>query len=198
MRAIACAALAIALALYFGCGYFGLENVFAILALGVVLRRRLKVCERPLRAELKRAWLVAEIVLFANLGSAIDLGKLSDPELVSLLLGIVAAALGIRLATAHLLGRSTSLTADESRYCTVAHVPKATIQAVFGAYPLSVFLERCGDQPALLDSGQTLVVIAVVAILSTAPLGALLLDRLAASHLAPGGRERPRSARDAS
>jgi NhaP-type Na+/H+ or K+/H+ antiporter len=191
VRVIASAALAIAIAVYFGCARFGLENVFAILALGVVLRRRLKVCERPLRAELKRVWLVAEIILFANLGSAIDLGKLSDLELVALLLAVVAAALAIRLAAAHLLGGATSLTRKESRYCTVAHVPKATIQAVFGVYPLSVFLERCGSQPALVDGGQTLVVMAVVAIVSTAPLGAFLLDRLAAGHLAPGGEEEP-------
>jgi hypothetical protein len=84
--------------------------------------------------------------------------------------------------------RATSLTANESRYCTVAHVPKATIQAVFGVYPLSVFLERCGDPPALLDGGQTLVVMAVVAIVATAPLAALLLERLAARCLAPEGR----------
>jgi NhaP-type Na+/H+ or K+/H+ antiporter len=205
VRVIAFVALAIALAVYFGCGRFelaavhfgwgpfNLENVFAILALGVVLRRRLKVCERALRAELKRVWLVAEIVLFANLGSAIDLGKLSDPELVALLLAIVTAALTIRLVAAHLLSSATALTANESRYCTVAHVPKATIQAVFGAYPLSVFLERCGDQPALVDGGQTLVVMAVVAIVSTAPLGALLLDRLAVRYLTPEGREEPRA-----
>ena len=124
-------------------------------------------------------------------GSAIDLSRLSDLELVTVLFAVVAAALTIRLATAHLLCRATSLTRNESRYCTVAHVPKATIQAVFGAYPLSVFLERCGDQPALLDGGQTLVVMAVVAIVSTAPLGALLLDRLAASQLGPGGRKQP-------
>jgi NhaP-type Na+/H+ or K+/H+ antiporter len=191
VRIIAAAALAIALAVYFGCARFGLENVFAILALGVVLRRRLKVCERPLRTELKRVWLVAEIVLFANLGSAIDLGKLSDLGLVALLLAIVATALAIRLATAHLLTGATSLTRSESRYCTVAHVPKATIQAVFGVYPLTVFLERCGGQPDLLDGGQTLVVLAVVAIVSTAPLGAFLLDRLAARCLTPEAREEP-------
>jgi NhaP-type Na+/H+ or K+/H+ antiporter len=191
VRIIAAAALGLALLLYFGGGHLGLENVFAVLALGVVLRRRLKVCERALRSELKRVWLLAEIVLFVNLGSAIDLGKLSDPELVALLLGIVAAALLIRLAVAHGLSSATSLTPNESRYCTAAHVPKATIQAVFGVYPLSVFLERCGDQPVLVDGGQTLVVMAVVAIVSTAPLGALLLERLAAGYLGPGDREPP-------
>ena len=59
-----------------------------------------------------------------------------------------------------------------------------TIQAAFGAYPLAVFLERCGDQPSIVDAGQTLVIMAVLAIVATAPVGAVLLDRLAARHLA--------------
>jgi NhaP-type Na+/H+ or K+/H+ antiporter len=189
VRFVALAALGIALAVYFGGARLGLENVFATLAFGVVLRRRLESCERLLRAELKRVWLVAEIVLFVNLGSAIDLVKLSDLRLVTLLFAVVAAALVIRLVVAHLLGARTSLTRGERLYCTAAHVPKATIQAVFGAYPLTVFLERCSDQPRIVDDGHTLVVMAVLAIVATAPLGALLLDRLAPSHLASGAEE---------
>lgn len=190
VQLVALGALGVALAVYFGCMRFELENVFAVLALGVVLRRRLKVCERAVRVELKRVWLVAEIVLFVNLGSAIDLAKLSDPRLVGVLFGIVAGALLLRLGFAHLLARFTDLDPGERGYCTAAHVPKATVQAVFGAYPLSVFLERCGDQPALVDGGETLVVMAVLAIVSTAPLGAVLLDRLAPRCLsAPEGAD---------
>lgn len=100
VRVIALVALGIAQALYFGGARLGLENVFATLALGVVLRRRLKRCERSLRAELRRVWLVAEIILFANLGSAIDLERLADPRLVALLLAIVGVALGVRLLVA--------------------------------------------------------------------------------------------------
>ncbi len=183
VRFIGLAALVVALGVYFACARLGLENVLATLALGVVLRRRLKPCERPLRAELRRVWLVAEIVLFVNLGSAIDLGKLSDSQLVLLLLAILGGALAIRLLVAHLVGSRTALSGGELRYSTLAHVPKATIQAVFGAYPLTVFIERCGDLTGLIDDGQILVVMAVLAIVVTAPPGAILLDRLAATHL---------------
>ncbi len=185
VRVIALAALGIALIVYFGGARLGLENVFATLALGVVLRRRLESCERNLRGELKRIWLVAEIVLFVNLGSAIDLGKLSDLRLIALLFAVMAGALAIRVVVAHLLATRTSLTPRERLYCTAAHVPKATIQAVFGAYPLTVFLERCSDQPQIVDDGHTLVVMAALAIVVTAPLGAVLLDRLAPGLLAP-------------
>ena len=71
----------------------------------------------------------------------------------------------------------------ERRYVTIAHIPKATIQAVFGALPLATFAAR--GQTELLDSGHTLLVMAALAIVATAPIGAVLLDRLG-SELLPG------------
>jgi NhaP-type Na+/H+ or K+/H+ antiporter len=174
------AALATAMAVYFGCEKLGLETVFATLALGVVLRRRLDRHEPRLRAELRRVWGVAEIVLFVNLGSQIELATLSEGTNVVLLLGIMTAALGVRLLVAHVLAHRTALTPHERTYTTVSHVPKATIQAVFGAVPLSAFLV---SRPDLVSAGETLLVMAVLAIVITAPLGAVLLDRLGGSRL---------------
>ncbi|NRA97325.1 MAG: cation:proton antiporter, partial [Planctomycetes bacterium] len=183
VRVAAFAALATAMAVYFGCGELGLETVFATLALGVVLRRRLDRHEPRLRAELRRVWSVAEIVLFVNLGSQIELATLIEGASVVLLLGIMAAALAVRLLVAHVLTHRTALTPRERTYTTVSHVPKATIQAVFGAYPLSKFLESRPDDVVLEAAGQTLLVAAVIAIVATAPLGAVLLDRLGGPRL---------------
>ena len=96
---------------------------------------------------------------------------------------LMVGALLLRLLVAHLMGYRSQLTAHERAYSTVAHVPKATIQAVFGAVPLAVFLERRPDDGALQDAGQTLLVMAVLAIVITAPLGAVLIDRLGARWL---------------
>jgi hypothetical protein len=49
---------------------------------------------------------------------------------------------------------------------------------VFGAYPLTVFLQRSPGDAGLLEVGNLLLVFAVVAIVTTAPIGAVLLDRL--------------------
>ncbi|MAG57361.1 MAG: hypothetical protein CMJ83_13795 [Planctomycetes bacterium] len=170
------------LAAYFGCAQLGMESVFATLALGVMMRRRVDWCEPLLRGELAHFWRVAEIVLFANLGSQIELAKLADLGLVFLLLGIILAALAVRITIGFLLVQRTPLTTGERRYTAIAHLPKATIQAVFGAYPLKIFIER-GDDPALREVGNTLLVMAVLAIVVTAPLGAVLLDRLGARYL---------------
>lgn len=171
-------ALAGALAVYFGCGALGLETVFATLAVGFMLRRRLDRHEARIRAELRGVWSVAEIILFVTLGSKIDMTVLGQGQMIFLLLGLLAIALLARLVAAHLLEIPTELTLSERRYVTLAHVPKATIQAVFGAYPLTVFAERLPGNLALREAGQLLVVLAVLAIVATAPIGAVLLDRL--------------------
>lgn len=156
--------------------------------MSVLLRRRLEWCEPAIRAELRRTWLVAEVVLFSNLGSQIDLQQVSDAPLVLLLLAIMAAALAVRLGVTRLMARATALTPGEQLYVTAAHVPKATIQAVFGALPLATFAAR--GQEALLDEGKTLLVMAALAIVTTAPLGAVVLERWGTRLLSPPGEER--------
>lgn len=49
----------------------------------------------------------------------------------------------------------------------VAYTPKATVQAAIGAVPLSMGLA----------SGQLILTVAVLAILITAPFGAVFIDR---------------------
>ena len=176
-------ALAGAAAVYFGCRQLSLENVFATLAFGVVLRRRLDVVEPLVRIALKRFWQVAEIVLFVNLGSQVDLGRLTDPPLIAVLVSILVMALTMRVLLAWALSQKTVLTRAEQRYTAVANLPKATIQAVFGAYPLTVFLSRCPDNSLLHEDGQLLLVFAVVAIVTTAPIGAVLLNKLGSRWL---------------
>ena len=170
--------LSAAATVYFGCRALSLESVFATLAFGVVLRRRLDEVEPALRASLKGFWRIAEVFLFVNLGYQVDLGKLTNPTLVGLLVGLPALALVLRLAVAGILSHKTSLNRNERRYTVVANVPKATVQAVFGAYPLTVFLQRSPGDAGLLEAGNLLLVFAVVAIVTTAPIGAVLLDRL--------------------
>ena len=97
---------------------------------------------------------------------------------VGILLALIAAALVLRVAVGHLLSLRTGLTPRERGYTTTGHVPKATIQAVFGAYPLTVFLERAPDNLGMIDDGKTLLVMSVLAIVATAPVGAVLLERL--------------------
>jgi len=72
--------------------------------------------------------------------------------------GLVFRSLGVILATAF-----SKLTFKERLFCVIAYLPKATVQAALGGVALS----------AGLPEGNTILAIAVVAILFTAPLGLL-------------------------
>jgi hypothetical protein len=80
------------------------------------------------------------------------------------------------LAVAFGLCFFTRLSPSERAYTTLAHLPKATIQAVYGGAPLLAFVAH--DFGHLIDDGEVLLMMAVVAIIATAPLGAVILDRL--------------------
>ncbi|MFN8178038.1 MAG: cation:proton antiporter [bacterium] len=164
-----------ALTLHFACRrVMWVDPVVATLALGFFLRRRLGDRETTLRPELRRVWSVAEIVLFVNLGSAVPLRALASGHVVPAALLILGVAVTGRLLSAAVATAATTLPAEERRYVALAHLPKATIQAVFGPLPLLTFRAL---RPDLVPDGEALVVLAALAIATTAPAGALVLER---------------------
>jgi NhaP-type Na+/H+ or K+/H+ antiporter len=62
----------------------------------------------------------------------------------------------------------TKFSLKEKIYAGISYMPKATVQAAIGGIPLALGLA----------SGQLILSIAVVAILTTAPIGSILMDLL--------------------
>ena len=60
----------------------------------------------------------------------------------------------------------TTLNRKERLFCVIAYLPKATVQAAIGSVPLAMGL----------PCGQIVLSVAVLAILITAPLGAIGMD----------------------
>ena len=66
----------------------------------------------------------------------------------------------------------SGLTARERLFCVIAYLPKATVQAAMGAVPLTMVME--GKMTTMTaESGQLVLAMAVLAIVVTAPLGAI-------------------------
>ena len=66
----------------------------------------------------------------------------------------------------------SDLNTKERFFCVIAYWPKATVQAAMGAVPLTMFLD--GKMTSMtLESGQTILALAVLSIVVTAPLGAI-------------------------
>ena len=70
----------------------------------------------------------------------------------------------------------TPLNAKERLFCVIAYLPKATVQAAIGSVPLAMGL----------PCGQIVLSVAVLAILITAPLGAMGIDMTYQTFLVKG------------
>lgn len=117
-----------------------------------------------LASKFNKLWVAAEIVLFVLVGAAVDISYITLTGTRAVLL--IAGALIFRMTGVLICLLKTNLSARERLFCMLAYTPKATVQAAIGGIPLSMGLS-CGN---------TVLAVAVLAILITAPLGAFLID----------------------
>lgn len=103
-------------------------------------------------------------LLFVPVGAEVNF-TVASPD-IGKIIGIILFALIFRAAGVTLCLIGSGLNVKERLFCVIAYLPKATVQAAIGAVPLA----------AGLACGQTILTFAVLAILITAPLGALLTD----------------------
>lgn len=116
---------------------------------------------RRIAAKYSKLWVAAEIVLFVLVGATVDIGyaMAAGGAAIAVIFGVLA----FRMLGVYLCVAGTVLNMRERLFCMIAYIPKATVQAAIGGIPLTMGL-ACG---------QTVLTVAVLAILITAPLGAL-------------------------
>jgi NhaP-type Na+/H+ or K+/H+ antiporter len=147
-------------------GIVPVSGLLAIMSMGILINQRYDVLAKRLSVKYNKLWLGAEIFLFVLVGMAVDLRYALAAGIMVILL--VVMALLFRMLGVVLSLIKTKLTSKERLFCAVAYTPKATVQAAIGTIPLTMGLE-CGSM---------VLTVAVVSILLTAPLGALLVDNL--------------------
>lgn len=147
-------------------GYCPFSGLLGIVAMGMALLWRTPDRAAELAGSFSSLWVGAEILLFSLVGAAVDLRYLALCGLAAACCvagGLIFRALGVLLCVI-----KTPLCKKERLFCAAAYLPKATVQAAIGGVPLAMGL----------GCGSTVLAVAVVAILLTAPLGALLIDKL--------------------
>lgn len=144
--------------------YVPVSGLLAVMALGATLLKSYEVLAKRLKGKFSKIWVGAEIMLFVLVGAAVDIRYLLFAGFGALLL--IALALAVRMVGVQLSLAKTQLTFKERLFCSIAYLPKATVQAAVGAIPLS----------AGVAAGQTILAVAVLAIMITAPLGAIGID----------------------
>jgi NhaP-type Na+/H+ or K+/H+ antiporter len=145
--------------------------LLGVMTIGFVILERYDILANRLALKFQKIWVLAEILLFAYIGTEVRVdelnGTLVGAGLVILAVGLVARSFGVWLS---LLG--SRLTSKERLFCMIAYFPKATVQAAMGAVPLQMVLEgKMGSMTE--ESGKVILAIAVLSIIVTAPLGAI-------------------------
>ena len=146
-------------------GIVSVSGLLAVVAMACVLKARsVESVSKRLSEKFGKLWLAAEVVLFVLVGAAVDIRYTLTAGGAAVLM--IAAALVFRAIGVSICLLGTGLKKKEKRFCVIAYLPKATVQAAIGSVPMAMGL----------PSGKMILSVAVLGILITAPLGALGMD----------------------
>ena len=138
--------------------------LISIMFISIGLKKNNPLLAQRLSAKYGKLWVAAEVFLFVLVGAAVNIGYLANVGLNALLM--IVLALVFRMCGVYICLLSSKLSRNERLFTMLAYTPKATVQAAIGGIPLAMGL-ACGD---------TVLTVAVLAIVLTAPLGALAID----------------------
>ncbi|ADZ83714.1 cation:proton antiporter [Cellulosilyticum lentocellum] len=141
-----------------------MSGLLAIMTLGIILNRQYGALAKRLAIKYNKLWVAAEVILFVLVGATVDLNYAIKAGIVAVM--VVLGALIIRMLGVFISLLGTTLTANEKLFCMLAYTPKATVQAAIGGIPLTMGL----------PCGELVLTVAVLAILITAPFGAIGVD----------------------
>ncbi len=167
-------------------GYVPFAALVAAMAIGFVILEKREQMAHEISAKLARVWIFAEIILFSLVGAQVNVtvawhAGLAGAAIIAL--GLVARAGGVLLC----LMRS-NLTWGERIFVIVSYSPKATVQAAIGAAPLLAMRQMGLESTA---AGETILAVAVLSIVLTAPTGAWAIAALGRRVLATADSNSP-------
>ena len=146
-------------------GVVSVSGLLAVMSMALLLAMRsTQSVTNRLQQKFGKLWLASEVILFVLVGAAVDIRytlKGGLPAVTMIMIGLLFRSVGVWISV---LG--TKLNMKERVFCVIAYLPKATVQAAIGSVPLAMGLP-CGN---------IVLSVAVLAILITAPLGAIGMD----------------------
>lgn len=140
------------------------SGILAVMTLAILLHQKATKPALAVKTQLDKIWQIGEIFLFTLVGASVNLPyaiKAGWTSVIVIFLILLVRILGVAACLS-----KTSFNLKERAFCLIAYLPKATVQAAIGGLPLAMGLA----------SGELILTLSVVAILVTAPLGALGID----------------------
>ncbi len=141
------------------------SGLIAVMSLGLSISKHQKDNSKAIESSFSNLWLFAQIILFVLVGASIEIrGTIKDIDiaLIIIALGLLARFIGIVIS---FIG--SKYTSKERKFTMISFIPKATVQAAIGGIALEYGI----------SNGETILSVAVISILFTAPLGAILIDK---------------------
>lgn len=146
-------------------GIVSVSGLLAVTSMACMIKiKSPTVVTTRLSAKFGKLWLAAEVWLFVLVGAAVDIRYTMSAGAMAVVM--IFVALLVRSVGVVLCVSGTALNWKERLFCVIAYLPKATVQAAIGSVPLSMGL----------PCGQIVLSVSVLAILLTAPLGAIGMD----------------------
>ncbi len=146
-------------------GKISVSGLLAVVSMACVIKMKsTTLVSKRLSEKFGKLWLAAEVMLFVLVGAVVDIRYTLSAGIFAVFMIIIALifrAVGVLICTV-----GTNLTWKEREFCVIAYLPKATVQAAIGSVPLA----------AGLPCGRLVLSVAVLAIIITAPLGAIGID----------------------
>ncbi|XP_067004153.2 sodium/hydrogen exchanger 9B2 isoform X2 [Anabrus simplex] len=128
--------------------------------------------DNPVATAFEIFWMIFEPILFGITGTQIKINEL-EPHTVSIGLACLGAGVLIRILSTVGLAIGCKLNLKEKIFVAFSWMAKATVQAALG--PVTLDSVREANNPQETQYAETVLMICVLSILVTAPLGAVLI-----------------------
>jgi len=158
---------------YDGAG--GLAAIIMAFVAGMRWRKEGWGDHNPVTNTFRKMWIILEPVIFALIGTEIQVDKIVW-ETLGMGVLVLILALVLRMIGTYFAVSCGNLNSKEKIFMAFAWLPKATVQAALGPVFLDNVLKNNIDKEVVNEeTGNTILTLAVLSILITAPLGAIAI-----------------------
>ncbi|XP_060518292.1 sodium/hydrogen exchanger 9B1 isoform X2 [Cylas formicarius] len=133
-----------------------------------------EIDDNPATTAFEIFWMIFEPVLFGITGAQINLNQM-DGAIVSMGLGILAAAIIIRIVITILVGIRCQLNTKEKVFIAFALMSKATVQAALAPVALATISNESSVEH---EYAEKILMICILSIMLSAPIGAIMITIL--------------------
>lgn len=146
-------------------GIVSVSGLLAVVSMACTIKLKcVTSVSKRLSEKFGKLWIAAEVILFVLVGAAVDIRYTMEAGIAAVCM--IFLALLFRTVGVLLCVTGTGLNRKEQLFCVISYLPKATVQAAIGSVPMAMGL----------SCGKIVLSVAVLAILITAPLGAMGMD----------------------